>query len=439
MSDLPLHPAEAWPIVEARLGRRPQDMLEAAVVLEAWAGMPAQGALAAGRAMMPAAPPPPEASVGRLPVPRSQEGILFEGTAFIATVIAIAFWAAPLTTSLGAKVVEQGLLVALPLALALQWALRSRYFDRPHGLAQLAARRVGLLSVACAVVAVPAIALGVSGRLAGLLAVTLTGGAILVRRRWPAVYAAIILAATPAMVVGLPVLVVLAGVAGVTAIAVALALGVSPASVRRSPGRWERALAAAAIGAGLGAMLVLDSTVSWTEGTVPALALLPSTVASFWGGYHLRHLEQAIPRAASGVSASDPRPRGRPWPPLGVLAGAIGRLLALSAALSAAMLALTPWLGSSARGAGVLAGFALLALGTLLVSLLESMGRGRWALVAVVCAVVAEEVVRLRGTDLFAGTGLVVGGGIAVVLVLPPVIALLSRPASALATALWIP
>ena len=46
---------------------------------------------------------------------------------------------------------------------------------------------------------------------------------------------------------------------------------------------------------------------------------------------------------------------------------------------------------------------------------------------------------RLRGTDLFAGTGLGGGGGIAVVLVLPPVIALLSRPACALATALCGP
>ncbi|MEA2229791.1 MAG: hypothetical protein QOF04_3421, partial [Solirubrobacteraceae bacterium] len=38
--------------VEARLGREPQDMLEAAVVLEAWAGVPAGEALRSGRAIM---------------------------------------------------------------------------------------------------------------------------------------------------------------------------------------------------------------------------------------------------------------------------------------------------------------------------------------------------------------------------------------------------
>jgi hypothetical protein len=38
-----------------------------------------------------------------------------------------------------------------------------------------------------------------------------------------------------------------------------------------------------------------------------------------------------------------------------------------------------------------------------------------------------------------AGTGLVLGGALAVALVLPAVVALLSRPASTLATALWIP
>src|SRR4029077_19748108 len=117
-------------------------------------------------------------------------------------------------------------------------------------------------------------------------------------------------------------------------------------------------------GTGLGLMLVLDRTVSWTEGAVPVLALLPATFAGFWGGYHLRHLEQAIPRAGSGISVSGGRTHGMPRPPLGILFGALGRLLLLAGTLSAALLALTPWVGSSARDAGVLLGFALLALAT---------------------------------------------------------------------------
>jgi hypothetical protein len=107
--------------------------------------------------------------------------------------------------------------------------------------------------------------------------------------------------------------------------------------------------------------------------------------------------------------------------------------------LSVVLLALTPWLGASARGAGLLVGFGLVALATLLVGLLEGMGRGRGALVAVACAVAAETAIRMAGSDPFPGTGLVVGGSLAAVLVLPAVVGQLVRPARTLATALWIP
>jgi hypothetical protein len=439
VSDVRLDPGDAELIVEARLGRRPQDMLEAAVVLEAWAGVPAQGALAAARALMPAEPAAPQPSVGVLPRPSSREGILVEGTAFIVTVLAIACWVAPLVTRLGAGVVERALFVALPLTLALQWGLRSRYLDHPHGLAQLADDRRRLLAVGVAVIGVPALALGLAGLVAGLLTVTWTGATILIRRRWPGIYVATILLGTPAMIAADLPLATLGAIAGVTTLAVALALRSSRGSARRPSGHWERAAVAGLIGTGLGLMLVLDRTVSWTAGAIPALALLPSTVASFWGGYHLRHLEQAIPGEVSGVPAAADGPVGIAWPALHVLIGGVARLVLLCAALSAALLALTPWLGSSARGIGILVGFGLFGLAAMLVSLLESMGRGNLALLAVACAVAVEAIVRAWGADPFSGTGLVVSGAVATVLVLPPVVALLNRPARTLATALWIP
>ena len=40
---------------------------------------------------------------------------------------------------------------------------------------------------------------------------------------------------------------------------------------------------------------------AWTAGTSPALALLPSTVASLWAGHRLWTLEHLIPRAVAGV------------------------------------------------------------------------------------------------------------------------------------------
>jgi hypothetical protein len=439
MTSAPLEPADAELIVEARLGRPPQDMLEAAVVLEAWAGVPARSALAAARELIPEVPRAPQPSVGRLPAPSVHQAGLLPGVAFIVTVIAIACWASPLASSLGGHVVERGLMLALPLTLALQWGLQSRYLNHPQGVAQLAGRRRGLLVGAAALVAVPAGVLGVAGVLAGLLAVTWTGGTLLAGCRRPLTYAIIVLAATPAMLTRVEVMAVLAAVAVATTGAVALALRAPAVPARPTPGRWPRAIAAGAIGLGLGLMLVLDRTVGFTEGAVPALALLPSTVASAWGGYHLRHLEQAIPRSVSGIAAGDPYARGVAWPPFSVLLGALGRLLLLAAALSLVLLAFTPWLGASARGVGLLVGFGLVALATLLVGLLEAMGRGRWALVAVAFAAAAEAAIRVAGSDPFPGTGLVVGGTLAVVLVLPAVIGQLIRPARTLATALWIP
>jgi hypothetical protein len=436
-----LEPPEARLLVEARLGRAPQDMLEAAVVLEAWAGVPAQTALAVASATMPVEPASPQPSAGRLPRHREGDRVLADGTAFLVTVVAIACWAAPLTSDMGVAAVEHGLALALPLTLALQRLLGSRFLGRPQGIAQLALHRGLLLAGAAAVLLIPTLLLGSGGALAGLLTISWTGGTILIRRRWPAVYVAVVLLATAAMAAGAEALDVVALAAAATGAAVLLALAsvAGTPRPRRSLGGGEPVAVAAAIGVGLGVVLVLDRSVSWTAGAVPALALVPSTVAALLAGHHLRRLEWAIPRALAGVAATGAQ-AGRPGrAPMAVLLGALLRLLVLSAALSAVLLWLSPWLGESARAVGVMVGFALVALASMVVGLLESLGRGRWALVAVACGACAEALVGLGDVDPFTGAGLVVGGGVIVLLALPVVGALLRRPASTLATALWIP
>jgi hypothetical protein len=426
-------------LVEARLGREPQDMLEAAVVLEAWAGVPAEAALAAASATMPAEPALPQPSVGRLPRHRDRDGVLLDGAAFTITVVAIACWAAPLSDSVGAGAVERALTLALPATLALQRVLGSWFLDRPRGIARLAGYRGALVAAAAAVLLLPALLLGTGGALAGLLTLTWTGGTVLIRRRWPEVYMSIILLATAAMLAGAPAQEVVAGAAAATAIAVGVALRGSVPVARRALGRGEPVAVAAGIGLGLGAMLVLDRSVSWTAGAVPALALIPSTLAALLAGHHLRHLEVAIPQALSGVAAAGGGGRHLGGAPTRVLLGALGRLLGLSVVLSAPLLWLSPWLGESARGAGILAGFALVALASTLVGLLETLGRGRWALLAVACGAAAEAAVRVGDVQPFPGVGLVVGGTVVTLLVLPLVVFLLRRPATTLATALWIP
>ncbi len=58
---------------------------------------------------------------------------------------------------------------------------------------------------------------------------------------------------------------------------------------------------------------------------------------------------------------------------------------------------------------------------------------------AVACGASAEALVAIGDVRPFGGVGLVVGGAVIALVTLPMVAALLRRPASTLATALWIP
>ncbi|MDA0169564.1 hypothetical protein OJ998_10760, partial [Solirubrobacter taibaiensis] len=219
--------ARASRLVEARLGRPPQDALEAAVVLEAWAGVPAQQALETARAFMPRAFAPPAASGTRPVTPLRPPGMVLEGAALLATVSAIALWAGPLAAALGDGVVGRALTLALPLALGLQCALRARHLGRPSGLDGLRSRRLALVVAAVALVAGPAVILGPAGALAGLLTVTWTSAAILLRRGWVAGYAVLVVGATPVMLAGVSAAAVVGAVATITVTAAVCAVGAS--------------------------------------------------------------------------------------------------------------------------------------------------------------------------------------------------------------------
>ena len=331
MTAAPLEPADGELIVEARLGRPPQDMLEAAVVLEAWAGVPAQSALAAARELMPrgaaraAAERRAAAGAERRTRPACCPRRGLHRHRHRDRAAGRRRW----PRASAATSVERGLMLALPLTLALQWGLRSRYLDRPQGVAQLAGRRRGLLVGAAALVAVPADVLGVAGVLAGLLTVTWTGGTLLVGCRRPLTYALVVLAATPAMIAGVEVMAVLAAVAVATTAAVALALRARAVPARPTPGRWPRAIAARGDRRRPGAHARARPR-PWAGPRAPSRRwrCCPRPSPALWGGHHLRHLEQAIPRSVSGIAAGDPYARGVAWPPFSVLLGALGRLLA---------------------------------------------------------------------------------------------------------------
>lgn len=429
-------------LVEARLGRPAQDRLEAAVVLEAWGGArPPRGLQIAGDAV-DAAPGPPARSVARPAASQPPDrAVVAEGLALVVAIVAVALWTRPFGHALGARVWDDTVRLALPITLGIQWTLRSRYLERAGGLAIMrrdGAAILGVLFVGCAA------AHGDGARFAALLTVTWVGGAVLIRRGWGLLYVALLVAvAIDDNNGGDPRRSLATAAAATLLLAI---LGVATAGTADgAPGRPRRAVAAGLVGAGIGGLLVLDTSVGWgAQGVLPALALVPSTAGSFWGGYHLWHVYEAVPRALAGVPVEQADRATLRSPALVVLSGAFARLAGTTLALSALALLVAAHLAeppSSAAAAGriaLLGGFGLVALATLLLSLQHSLGFSSWALFTLACALVAESGVAHLRAPPFAGSGLVTGAAVAVLLATPPVIGLFLRPGRVLATILWI-
>jgi hypothetical protein len=240
------------------------------------------------------------------------------------------------------------------------------------------------------------------------------------------------------------------------------------------------------MGAGIGGLLVLDTSIGWgAEGILPALALVPSTAGSFWGGYHLWRFYDEVPRALAGVPVAEADRVSLRGPAIGVLGGAFGRLVGTTVVLSALAMLVATYLADTPAAQGsmtrtttleqtardvdpfgvagdqarlvstetprgavtadsragrtaLLVGFGLIALATLLISLLQSLGFPSWALFTLACALAAEVGVTYWDGAPFDGTALVIGAAVAVLVAIPPVISLFLRPGRVLATILWI-
>ncbi|MBA2517722.1 MAG: hypothetical protein H0V22_10495 [Solirubrobacterales bacterium] len=253
----------------------------------------------------------------------------------------------------------------------------------------------------------------------------------------------------------------------------------------------RRAAAAGLMGAGIGGLLVIDTTIGWgTPGSLAAITLIPSTIGGFWGGVHLWRFHEKLPLALTGVPVEEgDRLRFR-GPAMETFTGALARLVGVTAVLSAAVLVAVPHvsdLSPSDSSAGMypiatvaplgltqhslsgpfamtpppapapspapfheaagdnqagdmalLLGFGLVALATLLIGLLQSLGRPSPAVLSLVCGLAAEIGVQIWGVSPVPGVGLVVGALVAVIVALPPAISLFLRPGRALATTMWI-
>lgn len=481
-------------LVTARLGRAPQDVLEAAVVLEAWAGVRPDVALRSAHAAI--APLSPEPAVSRAATTQRyvrERGALAEGVALLLSVVAVALWTTPFSRALGADVWGAAVRIALPVTLGAQWALRSRYLARRDGLAVLKADwRVA--AVAAAVLSGSLIALGPREHVAGLLIATWVAGTIMIRRNWAGWYAGCLVAVCVLVNRGADPLSTLIALTAVTSLVALVALRMSGCG-RDSPGRGQRAGAAALMGAGIGLLLVADDSVAWAGGgALPALALIPSTIGSLWGAYHLWRMHDEVPRALAGVPVTQTEQVTLRGPAMRVLASAVVRLVGVTAVLSAAVLLLASWTSGTtpARGgveaaaaraggdvveaAGVgavgsvtshghvsradgsdrvgdsapsarsapragqvalLVGFGFVALATLLISLLHSLGYSSWGIVSIASGLGAELAFVTLDVPV-GGAGLLSGAVIAAIVALIPAVLLFLRPGRVLATKIWI-
>jgi hypothetical protein len=427
----------AGAVIRARLGRPPQDVLEAAVVLEAWGGLPAEAALRIGPRVLTGALRSTDPRRWR---PSDQEGrnaVLAEGISLLAAILAIAVWAGPLSDALGSSVFEHALRIALPVTLALQWAIRSRYLSRRAGFACLAEDWFGL-TIALAVLAACLMAIPDSGPIALMLVAIWGGGTVLTRRGWGLAYGAMLVLEAVWLVSGQPAVASLIVLTGVTLAAVVFAIVSAHEIALQPPGRLSRALTAGVIGGLLGGLLVGDPSLGWgIHGTFPALALVPSVVGSFWGGYHLWQFHEEIPRGLRGVSlarASSSMARG---PATEIVLQALYRLVGITVVLSLLVLLIAHWTEGT-DAVSLFVAFGCAALVCMFVSLLESLGYVRWALFCAGASVAVELFVcRVLGTPV-AGAGLIAGGVVGTLLALLPLVGTLRFPGRVLATALWI-
>ncbi len=426
-------------VADARLGRPPRDVIEATVVLEAWGGRPARRAMAAARDLLPQGIPPLRIN-GRVDKVDGDEqhGVVVEGIALILSILSVAAWAKPLSASLGTHTLAEAIRVALPITVALQWGLRSRYLSRRTGLALLARHGLACVLLGAIGVLTPLVLLGRWGPVAAMLVAIWVGGTVMTRRGWGVPYAAALVGSAVALDQHAGTYLALGSLTTLTLAGCVAAVLTRRAVTDERAGPWRRALVASVLGGAVGILLVGDPSLGWgVHGMHPAIALVPSVVGSLWGGYFLWNLYEAVPRGLSGVSLRGASRKAVRDPAMAVFLGALARLAGATIALSAVVMVVDGWTGG-ADAPSVFIAFGAVALVSMLVGLLESLGRQRAALIAASAALAAEfawtHFVHLG----IAGGAVIAGALVGALLSVPLLLALLAGSGRLLATTLWI-
>jgi hypothetical protein len=426
-------------IVEARLGRPARDVLEATVALEAWGGKSALPAMSAARGLINLDSPPLQSRTKVEPTEdREQESVIAEGVTLVLLILSVAAWATPIREQLGPGVLSHAIRVALPVAVALQWALRSRYLSRRAGLQCLARDSLVCSVLMITLVEVPLALIPHWGPVAAMMVPVWVGGTVLTRRGWGLMYAAVLVGGTIALDSGQPAYLALGALTAITLLMCLMAVLTRRQPTDERAGTAHRALLAAMLGGCVGVLLVADPTLGWgVHGIHPAVALLPSVIGSFWGGYYLWNFYDEIPRGLRDVPLGAASRAALADPAMSIFVGAILRLVGATIVLSALVIAAGGWThGTDALSLFV--AFGCVGLVSLLIGMLESFALQRAAVIAAGTALAVELAWPHVIHSHVPGAGLAVGAAVGVLLTLPPLMGRLARSGRVLATMLWI-
>jgi hypothetical protein len=386
----------AWVACRDVLHRAPIDRFEASVTLEAHHGLQAAQALSVGRRFAEqgrftqpstALPRPAAMTVASAadPQPTGHFGRLFGEVVFMVSVLIVGFWVSSMAAELGLFAVDRAWRIALPASLGAQWFLRRRYLSGEQGLGRL---RRELPVAGIVLLAVAGAGLLGEGWLGAVLGTLWSAGFLIARRGWWLPQFGVLVAALVAHRLGVSGTLLLVSASGAAFIFAVIGVATSTDTSRKaSP--WHAGLLAAGVGAGLGALLVVEPEFVWSVRLpLPILTVVPSLLGSLWGAARMSALWEVLPANLRETPLSQDSGRA---------AGVAVRRLVLS---SVARIALATFVGSvavvwwaeRAQHPGsttkrLLVAHALLAVAGLGVSLLEGFGRSGQALFCVLVGV----------------------------------------------------
>lgn len=396
--------------VVARIGRPAQDVLEAAVVLEAWGGVrprsaltlaSSQGDVPRGLGSIPTPVPPAEQSEAR------GSSVL----ALLVSVLGTTAWTLPFVDVLGATHLARAWQVGLPITLALYYAARRRYPQGPEGVGLLRDdRAVNVLSAVAAAVVLVVVLTAVRVGFPLALSLIWLAGALLVERGWWYVYAGTLVLSAGAVMLPLPPGSIVAATLILLVLCVAIAVRSAPTSnFRTLP---PRPVACAAMLGGLvGLLLVSTTSLSGPVGATTLLAMTPSLVAGAWAGRYSSRIWQRLPRALTAVDVRSVNTRVTlRLAVAGVLAAALARLVAAVVVVSLGLHLVVAEVSTSTDGLDLaMVELGVLAVILFLAGLLDAFRRPRASALVLVAALLLIHALRSAPSAVFpldSGVGL---------------------------------